>query len=74
MIFTASASTIAAPSTASFAASAVAAISSIRLISDRLLLTVGDLEIAALQGRVSYAVAKGESDGWFIVAGEAAGG
>ena len=83
-IFTASTSTIAAHS-AAFAASAISATSavfaasavamfSIPLISGRFLLTAGDLEIAALQGRVICAGAKGASDGGFIVAAVAAGG
>ena len=47
---------------------------SIPLISVRLLLTAGNLEFAALQGRVSCAGAKGASDGGVIVAAVAADG
>ena len=84
-IFTAFASTIAARSAAFvaytisatsdvFAASAVAAMFFISLKSVRFLLTAGDLEFAALQGRVSCAEKKGALDGSFIVAAVGVGG
>ena len=53
VIFTASASTIAAPSAAMSAPSAVAAMFSIPLISVQFLHTAGDLELTAFRGRVS---------------------
>ena len=79
-IFTTSAYMIAAPSaaisssSAVVTASAVAAMFSIHLIFSRLLLTAGDLEFKALQGRVPCAEVKGASDGEFIVASVATGG
>ena len=56
------------------AASAVAAMFTMPLISARLLLTAGDLEFTAFQGRVSCAGAKGASGGGCIVAAVIAGG
>ena len=70
----ASASTVAGTSVAISVASAVAAMFSIPLISVRLLLTASYLELAAFQGRLSCAGAKGASDGWCIVTAVAAGG
>ena len=68
MSFTASASTVAAHSAAFAvsiisATSAVSAVFSIPLISVRFLLTAGDLEFRAFQGRVTCAGAKGGSGG-----------
>ena len=65
---------IAAPSVAISDSFIIAAMFSIPLISVRLLLTAGNLEFAALQGRVSCAGAKGASDGGVIVAAVAADG